>query len=471
MIPPPPRSGGGGAPPPPPTTTSHAVDRSSEFLSAARTALKIAQQRRRRRREELAAGAGGGAPDRRDDADGAALPEWMADLDPRDLRLHQPRVHRRHRRDDDDDDGTSAAALLADSRSLLSLLDVHLSDLSSLVRRRGHTNDPTLEIQSILERFQEGAKEVREACDALRSAGNRPCDDGTRSSSQRRRHYELVSSQLEGMAGERTERLKGELETRSKVLKDQSRRRKLLAGGGGAGVGGAAGAGAAAAVPARTTAHLPSRTKGINAASQFQSPLFTATSGGRSAAPAAARNGTAPSSSGRSGYAGYGGATAPVSNGSNYAGYGGTTSAPPSFGSGMRHRKQQPQPQQPKSNVQVDAGDDDDKYGKDGDGGSVRAQVALRRQRRDVRARAHQARLAERSVAELGVMFAKMSSLISQQGEVLERIEDDVEAAGGDVDAGHDELAKVYGMTRGNRGLILKVFGILIFLIVFMKLY
>lgn len=67
--------------------------------------------------------------------------------------------------------------------------------------------------------------------------------------------------------------------------------------------------------------------------------------------------------------------------------------------------------------------------------------------------------------------FTKMSSLISQQGEVLERIEDDVEAAAGDIDAGHDELVKVYGMTKGNRGLILKVFGILIFLILFMKLY
>ena len=52
--------------------------------------------------------------------------------------------------------------------------------------------------------------------------------------------------------------------------------------------------------------------------------------------------------------------------------------------------------------------------------------------------------------------------------ELLERIEDDLEAAELDIDAGHDELVKVYGMTKGNRGLILKVFGILIFLIIFM---
>ena len=41
---------------------------------------------------------------------------------------------------------------------------------------------------------------------------------------------------------------------------------------------------------------------------------------------------------------------------------------------------------------------------------------------------------------------------------MLERIEDDVEAAGGDIDAGHEELVKVYGMTKGNRALILKVY-------------
>ncbi|MFM7178685.1 MAG: syntaxin-5 family protein [Bacteroidota bacterium] len=81
------------------------------------------------------------------------------------------------------------------------------------------------------------------------------------------------------------------------------------------------------------------------------------------------------------------------------------------------------------------------------------------------------AEIAEKSIAELGVMFHKMSSLIVAQGETLERIEDDVESAGLDIDAGHDELVKVYGMTKGNRGLILKVFGVLIFLIIFMKLY
>ncbi|KAL9186439.1 hypothetical protein ACHAXT_005677 [Thalassiosira profunda] len=438
-LPPPPSAG---ALPPPPPWRSHAVDRSGEFLSAARTALRIAQQRHRQKQQQSS------APGYEQIIDGEPLPEWMAQIDPAQLQLYQSPQYPEHREDD-------AAALVQDSQALLRLLDSHLSELGSLVRRRGHTNDPTLEIQAVMEKFQEGAKEVKEVCDSLRLAGTRPVNvlgEKVRSSTQRRKHYELLSSKLEDQARERTEKLKKELETRGKVLRDQSHRRKLLASGGG-------NANQPAAPPrtVQPTRLPPQNRAALNAASQYQSPLFTATSG---AGTAAKRNG---------GYAGYGGSAATSANkqsSGGYAGYGGTSSAPPSFSTGMRQRKQQPQP---RSNIQIDSGqDDDDKYNKDD---SVHQQISARREKRATRNRAQQARLAEKSIAELGTMFAKMSSLISQQGEVLERIEDDVEAAGGEIDAGHDELVKVYSMTRGNRGLILKVFGILIFLIVFMKLY
>eukprot|EP00579_Thalassiosira_antarctica_P001153 CAMPEP_0201868614 /NCGR_PEP_ID=MMETSP0902-20130614/2419_1 /ASSEMBLY_ACC=CAM_ASM_000551 /TAXON_ID=420261 /ORGANISM="Thalassiosira antarctica, Strain CCMP982" /LENGTH=460 /DNA_ID=CAMNT_0048393973 /DNA_START=21 /DNA_END=1403 /DNA_ORIENTATION=- len=443
---------------PQPPWKSNAVNRSNEFLSASRTALKIAQQHRQRQQGEL------GGYDRQS-SDANALPEWMANLSPLELKLYQqppPAVYDSHNDDD-------TLALIQDSQTLLQLLDTHLSELHSLVRRRGHTNDPTLEIQSVIEKFQEGAKEVKDVCDSLRLAGTQPCNSN-RSSTQRRKHYELLSLQLESQAKERMDQLKKDLETRSQVLRDQSHRRKLLASGGGAGLGSGVGQGSANSNPmgTRTTqpTRLPPQNKAaVNASSQFQSPLFTATSGGA----VGKKNGP----SAYSGYAGYGGSSTNGSKG-GYAGYGGTTSAPPSFATGMRQRKQQ---QQPKSHMQIDSGNEDndykDKYNKSQDDTttSVQQQISIRREKRATQSRTHQARLAEKSIAELGVMFTKMSSLVSQQGEILERIEDDVEAAGGDIDAGHDELVKVYGMTKGNRGLILKVFGILIFLIIFMKLY
>ena len=64
-----------------------------------------------------------------------------------------------------------------------------------------------------------------------------------------------------------------------------------------------------------------------------------------------------------------------------------------------------------------------------------------------------------------------MSTLISEQGEVLEKVEDDVEAAFVDVIAGQEELTKLYGIKKGNRPLIIKTFAILNFLIVFMRFY
>jgi hypothetical protein len=450
------------------------VDRSVEFLSAARTALRISQQRHQRRRQRQ--------HDDVDDDDGVPpLPEWLADLNPSNLTLYR----NSYARDDNNGDGgghCDARTLVSDARALLRLLDSHLSDLHALVRRRGHTNDPTIEIQCLMEKFQEGAREIKDVCDSLRLAGSRPPrgDDGGlsshSSSSQRRKHYEMLSLQLEAQAKERTDALKGELETRSRVLRDQSHRRKLLASGGVVGVGG--GGGSDPAIPSAgigttkrpTTTRFPVQNNDAAASSQFQSPLFTTTSGGRVAASTATARRKAPSSSSTESssypaYAGYGGSAATA------VGYGGasmTTSAslPPAMG--MRHRRHQ------QSNVQIDSGggdEYDDKYNKSSSDLSMQQQISQRREQRATHARAQQARLAERSIAELGVMFTKMSTLISQQGEVLERIEDDVEAAGMDIDAGHDELVKVYGMTKGNRGLILKVFGILIFLIIFMKLY
>jgi hypothetical protein len=494
VIPPPPTHNNNGSLHP----TSRAVDRSVEFLSAARTALRISQQRHQRRRQQSSS-----SYHNDDGDDGPPLPEWLADLNPADLHLyrHPPPSYGSDGDGDDGDGGFGrydAPTLVRDSQSLLSLLDSHLSDLHALVRRRGHTNDPTIEIQGLMERFQEGAREVKDVCDSLRLAGTRPprdYDGGARSSSssssssQRRKHYEMLSLQLEAQARERTDALKRELETRSRVLRDQSHRRKLLASGGGRGGVGAAGVGGSDAPPLpagagmahRPATRMPAQNGAASlsaSSSQFRSPLFTATSGGMVAANAnanatARRNAPSPSApSAYPAYAGYGGSSSASASAAT-AGYGGasTTSAvPPAMG--MRQRRQQ---QGGRYNVQIDSGggdENEDKYNKSSESSSsMQQQISQRREQRATHARAQQARIAERSIAELGVMFTKMSTLISQQGEALERIEDDVEAAGMDIDAGHNELVKVYGMTKGNRGLILKVFGILIFLIIFFKLY
>lgn len=56
--------------------------------------------------------------------------------------------------------------------------------------------------------------------------------------------------------------------------------------------------------------------------------------------------------------------------------------------------------------------------------------------------------------------------------QVIHRIDDDVELALADVEAGHADLLKFHSIISGNRGVILKVFAILIiFIILFVRYF
>ena len=77
----------------------------------------------------------------------------------------------------------------------------------------------------------------------------------------------------------------------------------------------------------------------------------------------------------------------------------------------------------------------------------------------------------EKEIGKLGEVFSRFSSLVAQQAEVVERLDDDVEGALGEVEMGHAELLKAQEVLRGNRALFLKVFAVLIALIVLFVLF
>jgi syntaxin 5 len=62
----------------------------------------------------------------------------------------------------------------------------------------------------------------------------------------------------------------------------------------------------------------------------------------------------------------------------------------------------------------------------------------------------------------MGQLFAQMATLVSEQSEVITRIEDDVEAGLQDTLEAQGHLQSVYEITKGNRGLILKIFALLV---------
>ena len=575
--------GGSGAPPP-----SLAVDRSAELLSCARAALRIGQERSQRLGgggEEGGAGSDGGGPE---------LPAELLGLPPSALSLH-PSAGGGGREgpggdvwgggggagaEEEEEEG-AGQILTSDALRLLGALDAATATLSGLVRRRGHTNDPTARIGSTVRQFQEMAKEVAGLVGQVKAEGAVPVPvpaaDGEgrgggarhRPSRHRKAHYEKVAEDLNSMAKERTDRVKKMMEVRESVIKDQNRRRKLLnpstAPGSAPGAGTAASAAATSSVVAKasaTAAAAPFKAAAVAGTRGLTSPLFTMTEGAApggagtakprpppppaqpspcagstaatgpasSTAPAAvvpARSGPRPPPPARQqqqqqqqqhysagGYAttaaagpgaAHQGATAASSAsasaggvqgrtdaaatggaqgygggyGGGYGCYRGSTYGGGYGGGGMRRRPNaaatgayHPYSQQHRQQAYDPAMVDGNSKKTDGDDVSaVQSAIQARRARRETQSRMESARAAERSLAELGTMFTKMADLVSMQAETVTTIEDDVEAAQIDVHAGQEEIQKLYGITKGNRGLIIKVFGILIFFIVFMRFY
>ena len=63
-------------------------------------------------------------------------------------------------------------------------------------------------------------------------------------------------------------------------------------------------------------------------------------------------------------------------------------------------------------------------------------------------------------------MFSQMASLVSLQGETIDRIDQDVEAASEHIKAGETELFKYFRSVNSHRRFIVYVFLVLVFMII-----
>ncbi|MFH4976973.1 hypothetical protein AB6A40_003682 [Gnathostoma spinigerum] len=74
----------------------------------------------------------------------------------------------------------------------------------------------------------------------------------------------------------------------------------------------------------------------------------------------------------------------------------------------------------------------------------------------------------ESSISELGQIFRQLASLVSEQGEMITRIDSNVEETSINIDAAHTELVKYFHSISQNRWLMIKIFGVLmIFFVIF----
>jgi syntaxin 5 len=81
-------------------------------------------------------------------------------------------------------------------------------------------------------------------------------------------------------------------------------------------------------------------------------------------------------------------------------------------------------------------------------------------------ARATAAKQVNSMIQELGTMFQKMSHLIAQQEEQVLRIDQDMDSSVQHMNEGHNQLLKYFDRVSGQRGTILKVFGVLIVFVI-----
>lgn len=98
-------------------------------------------------------------------------------------------------------------------------------------------------------------------------------------------------------------------------------------------------------------------------------------------------------------------------------------------------------------------------------GGGMSAQTQYQNNRVDA------VQSVQRTIGELAQMFQKMASMVTEQEEMIQRIDHDLDDTLDNVNNAQDNLLKYFKHISSNRGLIIKVFLILIFFVVFFVIF
>lgn len=94
-------------------------------------------------------------------------------------------------------------------------------------------------------------------------------------------------------------------------------------------------------------------------------------------------------------------------------------------------------------------------------GGGLQQQLVLAPQDTYLASRAEALQQVERTIAELGGIFQQLASMVAEQGELAIRIDENLDDTITNVESAQQQLARYLSRVSGNRGLVLKIFGIL----------
>jgi len=316
-------------------------------------------------------------------------------------------------------------------------IDAVLSQLEALATLRGEAQEG---FERVMETVEVDCRWIDRAVGDLSSSAG---GDGA-AGPQRRDFERQIALTLRARLNDRTKAMQQCAALRQKTLKDQRRRRDKFAR--------LSGSGRAAAAKVRLDTPLFNATlKPLATSSQRTADRADKATGDRSGDGATDGTTDGPTDGPTDGTTD-GTPTPPRSNGA-----GGSST----FGNGLRSRRpQQPTVWDPTSvtNSRLQLQEHQ----------KQQQQMLLLEQAS--RRRLEHAQTIESEIGKLGDMFSRFSTLIAEQAEVVVRLDDDLEVARVEVDAGYDALTDAQRLIKGNRSLIIKVFAlIIVFTFIFVR--
>ena len=115
-------------------------------------------------------------------------------------------------------------------------------------------------------------------------------------------------------------------------------------------------------------------------------------------------------------------------------------------------------------------------HGQGGGGGFAtgdqnQGQLLVQGQDQYLSARSEALQNVERTITELGGIFQQLATMVSEQGELAVRIDENVNESVANVDNAQTQLLKYMNSISSNRWLIMKIFGVLISFLVFFVVF
>ncbi|XP_023027743.1 syntaxin 5 [Leptinotarsa decemlineata] len=77
----------------------------------------------------------------------------------------------------------------------------------------------------------------------------------------------------------------------------------------------------------------------------------------------------------------------------------------------------------------------------------------------------------ESTVVELGGIFQQLAHMVKEQGEIVERIDTNIEQSEMNIEAAHAQIVKYFNSVSSNRWLMIKIFAVLIFFFIFFVVF